>query len=73
MRNPVKRIRSTIPAPRGLTNREKVIYTDRAGNKLYAKNGVTTGCQFSAKNANGNYVNESGVRTLMRVWNRTRR
>jgi hypothetical protein len=69
----VKRIRSSINAPRGLTNREKIIFKDNGGNKLYAKKGVTTGCQFSAKNAEGRYVDEQGIRVLMRRWNNQRR
>lgn len=73
MRYPVKRVRSSIPAPRGLTTRPKIIFTDNGGNKLYAKRGDTTGCQFHAKNAQGNYVDEKGVRTLMQRWNRMRR
>ena len=45
----------------------RLVYKDKAGNKLYRKNIKTRGTiQFSAKNRKGKLVTHSGVMTMMR-------
>ena len=73
-RLPIKKIKSTIPIPRNLTNRERLIYKDSGGNRLYAKKGTRgEDAQFSAKNQDNRYVNLKGVQLLMRSWSRSRK
>jgi hypothetical protein len=45
----------------------KLVFKDRAGNKLYKRFIKTRGIvQFSAKNAKGKLVNTSGVKSMLK-------
>jgi hypothetical protein len=44
----------------------KLMYTDKAGNRLYVRYIKTRGAyQWSGKNAEGQIINKSAIRTLM--------
>jgi hypothetical protein len=68
-----RKIRSTIPPPKGITSKNNRIYSDRAGNILFARKKVDGTIQWSGKNAENRLLNHTGIMTLMKRWNRRRR
>lgn len=74
-RTHIRRVRMSGIVPTKLTSRERMVYEDRAGNRLYAKKAddPRNKVQWSAKNAEGRYVREKDVISLVNKLKRSLR